>query len=66
GLGASLSEVVRTRILLTRIEDWEVVAQVHGEIFREIRPATTVMQVSRFIDPDWLLEIEADAVVDEA
>lgn len=66
GLGASLSDVVRTRILLTRIEDWEAVAQVHEEIFREIRPATTVMQVSRFIDPNWLLEIEVDAVVDEA
>ena len=64
GLGASLSDVVRTRILLTRIEDWEVVAEVHGEIFREIRPATTIMQVSRFIDPDWLIEVEADAVLD--
>ena len=65
-LGASLSDVVRTRILLTRIEDWEVVARVHGELFKDIRPATTVMQVSRFIDPEWLLEIEVDAVVDEA
>jgi enamine deaminase RidA (YjgF/YER057c/UK114 family) len=61
--GASLRHVVRTRILLTRIDDWEAVARVHGEFFREIRPANTIMQVSRFIDPDWLLEIEADAVV---
>ena len=63
--GASLRDVVRTRILLTRIDDWEAVARVHGEFFREIRPVNTIMQVSRFIDPEWLLEIEADAVVDE-
>ncbi len=62
-LGASLSNVTRTRILLTRIEDWESVGQVHGEFFREIRPVNTVMQVTRFIDPDWLVEIEADAVI---
>jgi len=55
--------VVRTRILLTRIEDWEAVARVHGEFFRDVRPANTVMQVSRFIDPDWLVEVEADAVI---
>jgi enamine deaminase RidA (YjgF/YER057c/UK114 family) len=61
--GTSLRDVVRTRILLTRIEDWEAVALVHGEMFREIRPVNTIMQVSRFIDPDWLVEIEADAVV---
>ena len=63
--GASLADVVRTRILLTRIEDWESVARVHGEVFRDIRPANTVMQVTRFIDPEWLVEIEADAVVAE-
>jgi enamine deaminase RidA (YjgF/YER057c/UK114 family) len=56
---------VRTRILLTRIDDWRVVAGVHGEFFREIRPVNTIMQVSRFIDPEWLVEIEADAVLDE-
>jgi enamine deaminase RidA (YjgF/YER057c/UK114 family) len=64
-LGADLGHVTRTRILLTRIEDWEAVADVHGEFFREVRPASTVMQVSRFIDPSWLVEIEADAVVPE-
>jgi enamine deaminase RidA (YjgF/YER057c/UK114 family) len=64
-LGASLPDVVRTRILLTRIEDWEAVAQVHGEFFRDIRPVTTIMQVSRFIDPDWLVETEVDAVIAE-
>jgi enamine deaminase RidA (YjgF/YER057c/UK114 family) len=63
--GASLRHVVRTRILLTRIEDWQAVAEVHGEVFRDIRPANTIMQVSRFIDPDWLVEIEADAVLDD-
>jgi enamine deaminase RidA (YjgF/YER057c/UK114 family) len=62
-LGAGLSDVVRTRILLTRIEDWEAVARVHGEFFRDVRPVNTVMQVSRFIDPDWLVEVEADAVI---
>ncbi|HEX5107423.1 MAG TPA: RidA family protein [Vicinamibacterales bacterium] len=61
--GASLQDVVRTRILLTRIEDWEAVASVHGEVFRDVRPVNTIMQVSRFIDPEWLVEIEADAVV---
>jgi enamine deaminase RidA (YjgF/YER057c/UK114 family) len=64
--GCSLQHVVRTRILLTRIDDWQAVAAVHGEFFRDIRPANTIMQVSRFIDPAWLVEIEADAVVDES
>jgi enamine deaminase RidA (YjgF/YER057c/UK114 family) len=63
--GASMGHVVRTRILLTRIEDWEAVAKVHGEYFRDIRPVCTVMEVSRLIDPDWLVEIEADAVIDD-
>jgi enamine deaminase RidA (YjgF/YER057c/UK114 family) len=62
---AGLQHVVRTRILLTRIDDWQAVATVHGEFFRDIRPVNTIMQVARFIDPDWLVEIEADAVVDE-
>ena len=61
---ASLHHVIRTRILLTRIDDWERIGQVHGEFFGEIRPANTVMQVTRFIDPDWLVEIEADAVIE--
>jgi enamine deaminase RidA (YjgF/YER057c/UK114 family) len=63
--GASLRQVVRTRTLLARIEDWEAVAAVHGEFFGQIRPANTIMQVSRFIDPDWLVELEADAIVDD-
>jgi enamine deaminase RidA (YjgF/YER057c/UK114 family) len=65
GLGGHLDDVVRTRILLTRIEDWEAVARVHGEFFGAIRPANTTMQVVRFIDPDWLVEIEADAVTQD-
>jgi len=64
-LGASLTQVTRTRILLMRIEDWESVGQVHGEFFKDIRPVNTVMQVTRFIDPDWLVEIEADAVMED-
>ena len=63
--GASMRHVVRTRILLTRIYDWQAAAAVHGEFFRDIRPVNTIMQISRFIDPDWLIEIEADAVIDE-
>jgi len=63
-LGSELSDVIRTRILLTRIEDWERVATVHGECFGNLRPANTIMQVVRFIDPDWLVEMEADAVVE--
>jgi enamine deaminase RidA (YjgF/YER057c/UK114 family) len=64
--GASLRHVVRTRVLLTCIDDWAGVAAVHGEYFRDIRPVNTIMQISRFIDPDWLVEIEADAVIDDA
>ena len=64
--GASLDQVVRTRILLVRIEDWEAASAVHGEFFGQIGPANTTMQVSRFIDPDWLVEIEADAIIDDA
>ncbi len=62
-LGASLADVTRTRTLLKHIEDWETIGAVHGEVFRDIRPVSTVMQVVRFIDPDWLVEIEVDAVV---
>lgn len=63
-LGGQAFGCDRTRILLTRMEDWEQVATVHGEFFGSIRPATTIMQVVRFIDPDWLVEIEADAAVE--
>jgi enamine deaminase RidA (YjgF/YER057c/UK114 family) len=63
--GASLRDVVRTRVLLTRIGDWAAVAAVHGEVFRDIRPVCTVAAVAALIDADWLVEIEADAVVSE-
>jgi enamine deaminase RidA (YjgF/YER057c/UK114 family) len=63
--GASLRDVVRTRFLLTRIDDWPTVARVHGEYFKDIRPASTVLEVSGFIDKEWLIEVEVDAVADE-
>jgi enamine deaminase RidA (YjgF/YER057c/UK114 family) len=63
--GASLDQVVRTRTLLTRIEDWPAVAAVHGEFFGRIRPANTIVQISRFIDSEWLVEFEADAVLED-
>lgn len=61
-LGSGLADVIRTRIFLTRIQDWQTVAEIHGEIFRDVRPATTVVQVVAFMDPDWLIEVEADAI----
>ncbi|MGZ5862550.1 MAG: RidA family protein [Methyloceanibacter sp.] len=64
--GARLEDVIRTRIYLTDIDHWEAVGRVHGEVFGEIRPASSVLQVTRFINPDWLVEIEADAVVSDA
>jgi enamine deaminase RidA (YjgF/YER057c/UK114 family) len=63
--GASLNDVVRTRMLLTRIEDWQLIAKVRGEYFKDIRPVDTVMEVKGFINKEWLIEIEVDAVVDE-
>jgi enamine deaminase RidA (YjgF/YER057c/UK114 family) len=62
--GASLEDVIRTRVYLTRVEDWEAVGLVHGEFFGNIRPASTMLQVARLIEPDWLVEIEADALID--
>ena len=63
--GASLNDVVRTRMLLTNIDIWKEVAEVRGEYFKDIRPVDTVMEVSQFINPEWLIEIEVDAVVDD-
>jgi enamine deaminase RidA (YjgF/YER057c/UK114 family) len=63
--GASLNEVVRTRMLLTRIDDWQQIAKVRGEYFKDIRPVDTIMEVKGFINEEWLIEIEVDAVVDE-
>jgi enamine deaminase RidA (YjgF/YER057c/UK114 family) len=61
--GSSLSDVVRTRVFLKNINDWNQVAKVRGEYFKEIMPVDTVMEVSRFINEEWLLEIEVDAIV---
>ena len=61
--GGRMEDVIRTRIMLVDISRWQEAARAHGEFFGEIRPASTFVQVSRFIDADWLVEIEADGVV---
>jgi enamine deaminase RidA (YjgF/YER057c/UK114 family) len=63
--GGRLTDIIRTRVMLTDIDRWEEAGRAHGEFFGEIRPACTFVEVSRFIDPEWLVEIEADAVVSD-
>jgi enamine deaminase RidA (YjgF/YER057c/UK114 family) len=62
-LGGKITDVVRTRMYVTNVREWEKVAAVHGALFGEIRPATTIVEVTRLIDGEALIEIEADAVV---
>ncbi len=61
--GASFQDVVRTRMFLTRVEDWEAVGRVHGEFFSAIRPAATMVVVAELLNPAWRVEIEMDAIV---
>jgi len=64
--GARIEDVVRTRIFLSNMDDWQAVGRAHAEFFRDIRPASTMVQVGRLVDPNLLVEIEADAIIPES
>ena len=64
--GAGAQDVVRTRAFLVRAEDWEEVGRAHGEVFGDVRPASTMIVVGGFLDPRWVVEMEADAVLPDA
>lgn len=63
GAGATLDDVVRTRILLVNIDDWEKVVAVRADFFKDVMPVDTIVQVSRFVNPEWLVEFEVDAIL---
>jgi enamine deaminase RidA (YjgF/YER057c/UK114 family) len=64
--GSSLNDVIRTRMYLTHVEDWETVGRVHGEFFATVRPAATMVVVAKLLNPAWRIEIEMEAVIPEA
>jgi enamine deaminase RidA (YjgF/YER057c/UK114 family) len=62
-LGGRMEQVIRTRMFVTDVSEWEEVARVHGEVFKEVRPATSILEVAKLIDSEAMIEIEADVVV---
>ena len=63
--GSGMEDVIRTRVILTNIDDWKKVTEVRAEYFKDIRSVDTIMQVTRFVNPEWLVEFEADAIIGE-
>jgi enamine deaminase RidA (YjgF/YER057c/UK114 family) len=64
--GATMQDVVRTRMYLTHVEDWEAVGKAHGEVFGTIRPAATMIVVAKLLNPTWRVEVEADAIISDS